>query len=73
MHRRSLRLRLLITFGVGALLLSGLFASLTYFSVQRLLVDNQQQTDLRESFANAALVRSTLYSSPPALGAVVKT
>ncbi|HET9089475.1 MAG TPA: HAMP domain-containing sensor histidine kinase [Acidimicrobiales bacterium] len=73
MHRRSLRLRLLITFGVGALLLSSLFASLTYFSVQRLLVDNQQQTDLRESFANAALVRSTLYSSPPALGALLNS
>ena len=73
MRRRSLRLRLLITFGVGALLLSGVFAALTYVSVQRLLVDNQQQTDLRETFANAALVRSTLYSSPPALGALLNS
>lgn len=67
MRRRSLRLRLLITFGIGALLLSSLFASLTYIGVQRLLLDNQQQTDLRQTYANAALVRSTLYTSPPEL------
>ena len=67
MRRRSLRLRLLVTFGLGALLLSSLFASLTYWGVQRILVSSQQQTDLRQSFVNAALVRSTLYTSPPEL------
>ena len=67
MRRRSLRLRLLVTFGLGAFVLSSMFASLTYFGVQRLLVDNQQQTDLRQSYVNAALVRSTLYTSPPQL------
>jgi len=66
-HRRSLRLRLLVTFGLGALVLSSLFASLTYFGVQHVLVGNQQSTDLRQSFVNAALIRSTLYSSPLAL------
>jgi two-component system sensor histidine kinase MtrB len=64
MRRRSLRLRLLVTFGLGALALSSLFASLTYFGVQHLLVINRQQNDLRESYANAALVRNTLYTSP---------
>ncbi len=44
-----------------------MFASLTYFGVQRLLIANQQQTDLRQSYVNAALVRSTLYTSPPQL------
>ena len=67
MRRRSLRLRLLVTFGLGALLLSSLFASLTYLGVQRILISSQQQTDLRQSFVNAALVRSTLYTSPPEL------
>ena len=56
-----------MTFGLGALLLSSLFASLTYLGVQRILISNQQQTDLRQSYVNAALVRSTLYSSPPEL------
>ena len=67
MRRRSLRLRLLITFGIGALLLSSLFASLTYISVRHLLVNNQQQTDLGQSYATAWLVRSTLYTSPTEL------
>jgi two-component system sensor histidine kinase MtrB len=65
--RRSLRLRLLVTFGLGALTLSSLFASLTYFGVQHVLVNNQRQTDLRQSFVNAALIRSTLYTAPPQL------
>jgi two-component system, OmpR family, sensor histidine kinase MtrB len=53
-----------VTFGLGAFILSSLFASLTYFGVKRILISNQQQTDLRQSYVNAALVRSTLYSSP---------
>ena len=40
MRQRSLRLRLIITFGFGALVLSGLFASLTYEGVHHVLVDN---------------------------------
>jgi two-component system sensor histidine kinase MtrB len=67
MPRRSLRLRLLVTFGLGALVLSSLFASLTYIGIQRLLISNQQQTDLRQSYVNAALVRSTLYTAPAQL------
>ncbi len=67
MRRRSLRLRLLATFAVGTLLLSSLFAIVTYLAFERVLVSNQQQTDLRQSFVNAALIRSTLYTSPPDL------
>ncbi len=67
MRRRSLRLRLLVTFGLGAFLLSSIFASLTYLGVRHVLVMNQQQTDLRQSYENAALIRSTLYTSPPEL------
>ena len=65
MRRRSLRLRLLVTFGLGAFLLSSLVATLTYVGVQRLLINNQQQSDLGQSYVNAALVRSTLYTSAP--------
>lgn len=67
MRRRSLRLRLLLTFGVGALLLSTLFAVVTYVGVHHVLVSDAVQTDLNQSYVNAALVRSTLYTSPPAL------
>ena len=67
MHRRSLRLRLLVTFGLGAFILSSFFATLTYIGVKRLLIENQQQTDLQQSYVNAALVRSTLYSTPTEL------
>jgi two-component system sensor histidine kinase MtrB len=67
MRRRSLRLRLLVTFGLGAFVLSSLMATLTYVGVQRLLIDNQQQADLGQSYVNADLVRSTLYNSPPEL------
>ena len=73
MHRRSLRLRLLVTFGLGALILSSLFASLTYFGVKHVLVDDQQQTDLRQSYANAALIRSTLYTSPGELDSILNS
>ncbi len=73
MRRRSLRLRLLVTFSVSAMLLSGIFATTTYVSVEHLLINNQHQTDLREAFANAALVRSTLYSNPPALGELLNS
>ena len=73
MRRRSLRLRLLVTFGLGALVLSSLFASLTYFGVKRVLVDDQQKTDLRQAFVNAALIRSTLYTSPPSLASLLNS
>ena len=67
MQRRSLRLRLLLTFGLGALILSSLFAALTFFSVKHVLINDQQQSDLNQSYVNAALIRSTLYTSPPEL------
>jgi two-component system sensor histidine kinase MtrB len=71
--RRSLRLRLLFTFGLGALVLSSLFASLTYVGVQRILVSDRQHTDLRDSFVNAALIRNTLYTSPTALPSLLNS
>ncbi|MFZ0768418.1 MAG: HAMP domain-containing protein, partial [Acidimicrobiales bacterium] len=73
MRQRSLRLRLLITFGLGALLLSGFFAALTYEGVHHILVADLQQTDLHESYENAALVRSTLYTSPPELSKLLNS
>lgn len=73
MHRRSLRLRLLVTFGLGAFLLSSIFASLTYLGVRHVLLSDQQQTDLRQSYSSAALIRSTLYTSPPDLANILNS
>ena len=67
MRRRSLRLRLLVTFGLSSLFLSSIFVTVTFLGIQRVLINNQQQTDLKQSYVNAALIRSTLYSSPPDL------
>ena len=62
-----------MTFGLGALILSSLFASLTYFGVKHVLIDDQQQTDLKQSYANAALIRSTLYTSPGELVSILNS
>lgn len=71
MRERSLRFRLLVTFGLGALVLSGLFATLTYLGVHRVLLDDKQQTDLKQSYVNAALIRTTLYTAPTQLGSLL--
>ncbi len=73
MRQGSLRFRLLITFGLGALILSALFASLTYEGVHHELVNDLQHTDLHESFENAELVRTTLYTSPPDLASILNS
>ena len=73
MRQGSLRFRLLMTFGLGALILSALFAVLTYEGVHHELVNDLQHTDLHESFENAELVRDTLYTSPPNLGSILNS
>jgi two-component system sensor histidine kinase MtrB len=73
MRQGSLRFRLLMTFGLGALILSALFASLTYEGVHHELVNDLQHTDLHESFENAELVRTTLYTSPPNLASILNS
>ncbi|MGH3731862.1 MAG: HAMP domain-containing sensor histidine kinase [Acidimicrobiales bacterium] len=73
MRQGSLRYRLLMTFGLGALILSALFASLTYEGVHHELVTDLQHTDLHESYENAELVRSTLYTAPPNLSSILNS
>lgn len=60
MRRRSLRLRLTLTFTIGAAVLSTLFAVVTYFGVRHILVVQRETVDLQQSFVNAALVRNTI-------------
>ncbi len=64
MRRRSLRLRFVLIFGLGTLLLSSLLGTLTYFGVRDVLITQQQQTDLQQSYVNAALIRNTIYTAP---------
>ncbi len=73
MRKRSLRLRLLITFGLGAVILSGLFASLTYEGFHQVLVNERLQTDLKQAYVNADLVRSTLDTAPPTLSGILNS
>jgi signal transduction histidine kinase len=62
-----------MTFGLGALVLSVLFATLTYEGVRGELVNDLQHTDLHETYENAELVRSTLYSSPNNLEGIMNS
>jgi len=48
-----------LIFGLGTLLLSSLLGTLTYFGVRDVLITQQQQTDLQQSYVNAALIRNT--------------
>jgi signal transduction histidine kinase len=72
-RQRSLRVRLLTTFGLGAFILSSLFASLTYVGVHHVLVSDKINSDLKQSYVNAALVRSTLYTAPPNLPSLLNS
>jgi two-component system sensor histidine kinase MtrB len=70
---RSLRLRLILIFGLGTLLLSSLLGTLTFFGVRDVLIRQQQQTDLQQSYVNAALIRNTLYTAPLTLTSEVSS
>lgn len=67
MRRRSLRLRLTIAVGLGAGILSVLFASLAYVGVRHILVTDRDTTDLRQAYVNAVVVRSDLEHANPHL------
>lgn len=59
-QHRGLRFRLSFTFAVGGLVLSAVFASLTYFLVETYLVREREAVALRQSYANARLVRESM-------------
>ena len=62
MRRRSLRLRLLVTFGLGALALSATMAGLTYFTARQFILHERETAILRQAYVNASLARSSLRS-----------
>ena len=73
MPRRSLRLRLVLIFGLGTLAISCLLGTLTFFGVRDVLIAQQQQTDLQQSYVNAALIRNTIFTAPLTLNNVVSS
>ena len=61
----SLRTRVTVAFAVGALLLSAGLASLTYGLARSYLVRQRETSLLRQTYANARLVRTALLSADP--------
>jgi signal transduction histidine kinase len=57
--------RLAVTFGVGALLVSTLLASSTYFLSRRYLAREQEHLALRQAYFNAAVVRTGMQAQTP--------
>ncbi|HVS67112.1 MAG TPA: HAMP domain-containing sensor histidine kinase [Mycobacteriales bacterium] len=74
MHRRRrlrLSVRLAVTFGVGALLVSTLLASTTYFLSRRYLAREQEHTALRQAYFNAAVIRTGMQAQTPDVPALL--
>ena len=59
-RRAGIRARLTAAFGIGALLLSVSLSLLTYELVRNYLLDQRRSSGVREAYANARLVDSTL-------------
>ncbi len=58
----GLRARVTLAFAIGALLLSTVMAGITYFVARQTFLSERQAAELRQSFANAALIQSALRS-----------
>lgn len=64
-HRRlGLRARVTIIFALGALVLSGALASITYFSVRGSILDQQESSFRREAIASAVYIASKVARPP---------
>lgn len=61
--RHGLRARVTAAFAVGALTLSAILAGITYFAARQSFLNERQTTVLRQAFANASFVQTSLQSS----------
>lgn len=59
-RRFGLRTRVVISFGIGAALVSGALALITFTVVRRDLLAHRQTSSLRQAYANARLVKEKL-------------
>jgi len=62
-HRPGLRARITLAFGFGALLLSTVLAATTWGLTRSQLLDQREETSLRQVYTNARLVRDSLGSA----------
>jgi len=62
LHRPGLRARITFAFGLGALLLSAVLAATTWGLTRSQLLDQREESTLRQVYANARLVRDSLRS-----------
>ena len=58
--RLGLRARVTVTFAVGAFVLSGLLAGITYFSARHAFVNERQSASQHQAFVNASFVQNAL-------------
>jgi signal transduction histidine kinase len=70
-RRLRLSVRLAVTFGVGALLVSALLASSAYLLSRRYLAQQQEHTALRQAYFNAAVVRTGMQAATPDVPALL--
>ena len=56
----GIRARVTVTFGIGALILSAAMAGITYLTARQFILHQRESAILRQAYANASLVRSTL-------------
>lgn len=70
-RRLRLSVRLAVTFGVGALLVSALLASSAYLLSRRFLAQEQEHAALRQAYFNAAVVRTGLQTASPDVPALL--
>jgi signal transduction histidine kinase len=60
--RLGLRARVTVMFGLGALVLSVIMGSLSYFTTRHFLLDERQSAARHQVYVNASLVRSSLHA-----------
>ena len=62
-RRPGLRAKVVLAFAVGALAISAILATGTYFTARHQLIEQRERTATRQAFADAALVRDSLLTS----------
>jgi signal transduction histidine kinase len=68
----SLRTRILLTFGLGSLVLSAFFAVATYNFTRTSLIDQRERASIDQAYDNARRLLADLRSEPPSVQALLE-
>jgi two-component system sensor histidine kinase MtrB len=71
-RRLGLRTRILLMFGLGALLLSGFLAAAAYSFTRSSVVGQRDRSGIQQAFRNAQVVQNQLSSDDPSASSAVK-